>query len=263
MRRVLAAFAAATLFSAPADAIVTRHDVDADAYRVDVSDHQALASLFETPEGNRDCVATLIAPQWLVTARHCTEDPALDGLVEKGEFTVKFADGREIPIAAIERMPVEEGPSQRTDVALLKLARGVTDIAPIPLYDGASGSELGRVAFFPGWGRTGDGEAGLGEEDGLFRIAENRIDSTFDRFLVFRFDDPRSHIERALPLEGVSGPGDSGGPALLPTPHGLRVVGISSAQRTYGMDEGRYNVEEYYVRISAVRDWIDRVIAAD
>ena len=91
-------------------------------------------------------------------------------------------------------------------------------------------------------------------------IFDPRVDSTFDNFLIFRFDDPRSHLGRALPLEGISGPGDSGGPALLPTPHGLRVAGISSAQRDYGASEGTYNVDEYYVRISAVREWIDSVI---
>ena len=258
MRRVLAAFAAATLLSTPASAIVTRHDLASDAYLASETDYPFLASLFTTPAGHRDCVATLIAPQWLITARHCTEDPALDELVTAGRYSITFANGREAAVAHIERMPDGDGMPLSTDIALLKLAEPVADIAPVALYEG--GDELRRVVFFPGWGGTGDGVEGLGAEDGQFRIAENRVDAVFDNFLIFHFDDPRSHLARAVALEGISGPGDSGGPALIPTPRGLQLAGISSSQRTFGGSEGLYGVDEYYVRIAAVRDWIDGVM---
>ena len=258
MRRVLAVLAAATLLSTQASAIVTRHDVDKSAYDADEADFPALASLYSSPDGRRDCVATLIAPDWVITAKHCVADDALDARIAAGEFAITFAEGREAIVTRIERMPDLEGPVQRSDIALLQLASPIEDIEPVPFYEG--GDELGRVMFFAGWGGTGTGIEGVSSEDGAFRIAENRVDSVFDNFLVFRFDDPRTHLDRALPLEGISGPGDSGGPALVPTPHGCAIAGISSAQRTYDAKEGTYNVDEYYVRISAAREWIDSVI---
>lgn len=258
MWRILAVSAAAILISTSALAIVTRHDLASEAYLANETDYPFLASMFTTPDGHRDCVATLIAPHWLATARHCTEDPALDELVAEGGYSITFANGRKAALAHIERMPDGDGMPLSNDIALLKLAEPVADIPTVPLYEG--GDELRRVVFFPGWGGTGNGVEGLGEEDGKFRVAENRVDAVFDNFLIFHFDDPRSHLARAVALEGISGPGDSGGPALIATPQGLQLAGISSSQRTYGASEGRYGVDEYYVRISAVRQWIDEVV---
>lgn len=128
---------------------------------------------------------------------------------------------------------------------------------PLPIYREAD--ERGREILIPGWGGTGNGLKGLGSEDGLFRVAENRIDAARDGFLIFQFDDPRSGTGRALALEGISGPGDSGGPVLIMTPSGLKVAGIGSAQRTYGRAEGLYSADEYYVRVSDHAAWIDSV----
>lgn len=258
MRRILAVLAAATLLATSADAIVTRHDVDDAAYLGNEADYPALASLFTTREGHRDCVATLIDPEWMITAKHCTTGGSIDQQIAEGAFSVMLAEGREVPVSAIVRMPDADGPPLNNDVALLRLRIPVTDITPIPLYDGSDA--VGRVVLFPGWGGTGTGITGVAEEDGFFRVAQNRVESTFANFLVFRFDDPRAQPDHALPCEGISGPGDSGGPALLATPQGHRVAGISSWQRTYGGEAGLYGVDEYYVRISAVREWIDSVI---
>ena len=78
--------------------------------------------------------------------------------------------------------------------------------------------------------------------------------------MFWTFDDPRSALGRALPLEGVSGPGDSGGPALIMTNRGWAVAGISFAQRTFNRPEGSYGNEEVYMRVAGYTDWIDRTV---
>ena len=88
--------------------------------------------------------------------------------------------------------------------------------------------------------------------------------------LAFDFDAPNSG--KALSLEGVSGPGDSGGPAFIETDEGLKVAGISSysSYPTEKMDalarEGKlpiqaYGTVEHYTRVSQRLEWIKTVIS--
>ncbi len=70
--------------------------------------------------------------------------------------------------------------------------------------------------------------------------------------LVFRFDAPGD--ENVTPLEGISGPGDSGGPAFLETADGLRLAGLSVASS--GRPKGRYGVWEFYTRVSPQVQWV-------
>lgn len=59
------------------------------------------------------------------------------------------------------------------------------------------------------------------------------------------------------PLEGISGPGDSGGPALIETADGLRVAGLSVASS--GRPKGRYGALEFYSRVSPQVTWIREI----
>lgn len=241
-----------------ASAIVVRHDHGPEAYQADATRFPALFSLYRTKQGHRDCIATLIAPRWGVTAAHCTEDAAFLEAVEGDGHRFEIGGGPALVVAVV-RHPGTDGGA--VDLALLRLAEPVASVAPIPLY--RTSDELGRTVLLPGWGGTGDGLRGLVPEDGLFRVAENRVDAARDGWLVWQFDDPRSGTGRALAWEGISGPGDSGGPALLMTPRGLAVAGVGSAQRTYGRPEGLYGADEYFVRISDFVPWIEATIATD
>ena len=72
---------ALSISAAPAGAMVIRHDVDDAAYLANWADFPFLFSLYRTQDGHRDCVATLIAPHWAITAGHCAESrPLLDAL---------------------------------------------------------------------------------------------------------------------------------------------------------------------------------------
>lgn len=242
--------------SSAASAIVIRHDVDGDKYLASEADYPAVASLMRTPRGYRECVATLIAPEWMITARHCTEGPRFIERVNAGGTEIEFTNDRKAVVDGIVRM--QGGPGN--DVALLHLAQPITDVAPIPIYDGRD--EQGKVLRFVGWGDTGNGVTGRTGNDYKFRMAENRVDEALDEILVLKFDDPRDANSNALELEGVSGAGDSGGPGLLMTESGWQVAGISSAQRGFGQGGGKYGNEEIYIRASSIREWALEVMAS-
>jgi secreted trypsin-like serine protease len=70
-----------------------------------------------------------------------------------------------------------------------------------------------------------------------------------------RFDAPPGGTQ----YEGVGGPGDSGGPALLQDGGKTWLVGISSA--SMNGRPGQYGVTDVYTRVSSYAQWIDRVIA--
>ena len=93
-------------------------------------------------------------------------------------------------------------------------------------------------------------------KDRQLRGAQNRVDGIVDEYLLFTFDAPDS--DNALPLEGISGPGDSGGPALWFSDGQPYILGVSSHQGGHGPEQtqGVYGVLEYYTRVSAHRDWI-------
>ncbi len=253
LSRVAAAVFMPLAIIAPiASAIVVRHDIPDAAYLARQSDYPSVFALYRTKAGHNDCIATLIGSNFAITAAHCVNEKLrLSASAPDGPgFAVTIA-GRPAHIDAVLQHP-------SVDIAQLRLAEPVIHIAPMPLYRGAD--EVGQVIVMPGWGGTGNGDTGLGTEDGLFRVAENRVDRAEDGNLSWRFDAP-GH-PHALTLEGISGPGDSGGPALIRTAHGWHIAGVSSGQDTMDGPEGLYGVQEYFVRISSFAEWIDEHVGA-
>jgi hypothetical protein len=242
---------------AAATAIVIRHDIPDAAYLGKESDYPALFGIYRTKAGHKECVATVIARSWAVTAAHCAREKKLIDAVRAGGsgYSVQVA-GRAAVIDLVVPHP-RRGNGRPPDIALLHFAFPVDHVAPLPLY--RNSDEQGRVVAMPGWGGTGNGKSGLAAEDGLFRVAENLVDRAEEGRLWWKFDAPGPN-SRALTLEGISGPGDSGGPALIKTPSGWAVAGISSAQDTMGGPEGLYAVEEVFVRVSEVASWIDEQV---
>ncbi len=111
-----------------------------------------------------------------------------------------------------------------------------------------------------GAGMRGTGLTGPVEDDGRIRGATNRIDEAAEAWLRFVFDAPDA--ENATDLEGISGPGDSGGPALLVIDGTASIAGINSGQDDVatGGQPGRYGVSEYYTRVSSYIPWIEQTM---
>ena len=147
------------------------------------------------------------------------------------------------------------------DIALLELAQSVTDVSPVALYEGDD--ELGRTVL--GKGATSTGATGYGNHAPHrteLRRAFNVISSADGRWFCYVFDDAAS----ALPLEGMTGNGDSGGAALIQVEDQWRLAGLPSWTAAQGdartMRLGLYGQTSCNTRISHYADWLQSTMAA-
>lgn len=266
--RVLCLLLAAASFSA--EAIVIRDDVDDSKYRAAPSILPALADL--SGEGH----GVLIAPQWIVTAAHAVawqsepKDVVIDGKARKIERIVIHPGYKKLPQELIDRAIgkgdatlITDFLATSDDIALLKLASPITDIAPVALYRGKH--ELGKTVEILGKGATGTGALGhdlQAPHRTELRHAFNRITRVDERWVCYAFDKPPA----ALPLEGMSGNGDSGGPVLLQNEN-QPLAGLASWKILHGnpatVRPGVYGQSGCNVRVSHYVPWIERTMSAD
>jgi len=223
-----------------AEGIVIRHDREDARHRELAENYPAAVALL--PDG----AGTLVAPRWVLTAAHVAE------LSSEVDLQVQVGDAR-LPVERVVFHPKWSGRGAH-DVAMLQLASPVRDPAPVGLFEGRD--EQGREVVFVGHGDFGNGLTGPETMDGVRRAATNTVVAVDPDWVYFVFDEP----EKATDLEGVSGPGDSGGPALVRHDGRLYVLGVSSHAK--GRDgPGRYGVREVYTRVSTHAEWIREVIA--
>lgn len=265
--------------SATANAVVIRSDVADARYRVPAS---AFPALVDMPgEGH----GVLIAPQWVVTAAHAAPMQGMEGEVFLGgvarrvKRVITYPGYKRLPDTLIEEAlasgdfsKVSAFLASSNDVALVELSSPVTDVTPVPLYRGDK--EVGMTAQLVGKGATGNGADGQDPHSShrtVLRRAFNVIVGADARYAWYRFDPPPA----ALPLEGITGSGDSGGPLLIGDGSSRQLVGLASWSK-YPPDhpfwkkyaagrpfqEGLYGEIVYAVRISRYIPWIEGVISA-
>lgn len=249
------------LYTTPVLAIVIRHDVAEEQYLVE----QAPAAMVDMPvEGH----GMLIATEWIVTAAHVIFHDY------KGKMTIRIGDiQHEIEYIIFHpgySKPAEglfTGDSARGqaylranhDIALIKLKRPATTVEPIQLYRGDL--ESGEIVTFYGKGATGDGANGETEKTkDVLRRAENKIAAASEQWITYYFDQGNE----ALPLEGMQGSGDSGGPALIHSDGVDYLAGLASWDVYEGdladFRAGAYGLGAQLIRLSYYADWIDEVM---
>ncbi len=254
--RRLIGFVLAVQLHLSAQAIVTRDDRDASAF-VSLGQNYAPTTVMFRRASSLDepgDAGTLIGTRWVLTAAHVAAGLAPGDLAE--------VSGRVHTIERVVIYPEWHGNADfRVDVALVELNETVSNVVPAAVYRWSD--EAGVVLTLAGRGGVGTGLTGPVEEDGELRAATNRVELVEETVLRFRFDAPSD--PGVTEFEGISGPGDSGGPAYLVRDGVLFVVGVSSAQsaRPTGGLRGRYGVLEYYPRVSYFADWIQSTLASE
>lgn len=255
--------------SSTANAIVIRHDVDDSKYRVPASGFPALVDM--PGEGH----GVLIASRWAITAAHTIprhsrlEQVVINGAPRDVERVVMHPGYKTLPqelieqaMASGEAMLIVVFLASSDDIALVKLAQPVTDVAPVAIYK--DGDEPGHVIKIVGKGATATGATGhdpRGPSRTELRRAFNKITSAYGRWFCYVFDERPS----ALPLEGATGNGDSGGPALIQVKGEWVLAGVSAWKVVQGnvttARPGLYGQTNCNVRLSHYSEWIESVIS--
>lgn len=251
-----------------ASAVVIRDDVDDSKYRVPESEFPALVDM--PGEGH----GVLITPQWVITAAHAVtwqseiKQVTINGATRDVERLVTHPGYKKPPQELLDQALATWDwtlfrvlLSSSEDIALIKLAQPVTDVSPVAINK--SDDEFGKIVKFIGRGATGNGVTGYefgSSHRTELRRAYNKVTGAHGRWLCYVFDKSAD----ALPLEGGSGSGDSGGPVLIQAEKNWLLAGLASwsdPQSTI-RTPGRYGQITCNVRLSHYKDWIESVISA-
>ena len=237
------------------DFMITRHDKDEAEFIKLAEKFEKYICHLNLP----DCEGTIIADEWAITAAHCAV-----GIAEKFEAGQKhfiIINETEIEVDKVIMYKEWENTEGYTsmeplnDIALVHLTTKPIGALQAKLY--MENDEVDKLIYMVGRGDKGNGLIGINGNDGKQRGATNRIEKATERWLTWTFNHPNTKTKYLTEYEGISGPGDSGGPAFIIKDDIVYIAGISSWQDTKDGPEGLYGVVENYTRVSQFIKWIN------
>jgi len=210
--------------------------------------------------------ATLIAPDWVLTAAHVLT------AATSGTFTI---DGMSYTSSQLISNPGWNGTAfNGYDFGLVQLSTPVLGIAPATLYTGSDDLGPGGnylTGTYVGFGFTGTGLTGYTTLDGQKRAFENVLDGNVGNpslVLCSDFDNPAGTANTfgsatPLTLEGCVAPGDSGGGVFITVDSQTYLEGVISFVAATHASAGNANSVYGDVsgsgRVSALVPWIDSI----
>lgn len=272
--------AALVLLAVPPDAASSgfhRHDVGREVF-VAYGERPLFAAVGQVDRRSEfGGSAVLVDPHWVLLSRHQVSDG--DTVFDPQEFAVMLG-GQRIPGVRIEFPPPTEDGSARPDIALMKLAWGITAIEPAVLADAPPAVEsdvsiVGYGNFQSALALDGPAEK-IGKHGGtnvIDAVGGTVLGRRFPSFsLVADLDHPNrpdvniTGSAEPTNLEMLGHGGDSGGGWFGASNGRSVLLGINSGNRVnrdriLDRGVGWYGMVGHATAVYPFREWIGHVIS--